>query len=36
VLERIIQSHLIEGEPLLEYAFAFNAAGQAPRGEAQY
>jgi len=36
VLEEIIQRHLINGEPLLEYAFAFNAAGQAPRGEAQF
>ena len=36
VLERIIQCHLINGEPVREFAFAFNAAGQAPRGEAHY
>ena len=36
VLEQIIQHHLIEGEPVTEFAFAFNAAGQAPRGQANY
>lgn len=36
VLERIVQGHLIDGEPVREYAFAFNAAGQAPRGEARF
>jgi (2Fe-2S) ferredoxin len=35
-LEQIIQRHLINGEPVREYAFAFNAAGQAPRGEAHF
>jgi (2Fe-2S) ferredoxin len=36
VLEQIIQRHLINGKPVTEYAFAFNAAGQAPRGEAHF
>ncbi len=36
VLELIIQRHLINGEVVNEYAFAVNAAGQAPRGEAQF
>jgi len=36
VLEQIIQRHLINGEPVPEYAFAFNAAGQAPRGQANF
>jgi (2Fe-2S) ferredoxin len=36
VLEVIIHRHLINGEPVREHAFAFNAAGQAPRGVAPY
>ncbi len=36
VLETIIQRHLINGEVVTDYAFAVNAAGQAPRGEAQF
>jgi (2Fe-2S) ferredoxin len=36
VLEQIIHRHLINCEPVAEYAFAFNAAGQAPRGEAHF
>jgi len=36
VLELIIQRHLINGDPVREYVFAVNAAGQAPRGEAHY
>ncbi len=36
VLEAIIQRHLLKGEPVTEYVFAVNAAGQAPRGEAQF
>lgn len=36
VLEQIIQRHLINGEVAGEFAFAINAAGQAPRGEAPY
>jgi (2Fe-2S) ferredoxin len=36
VLEQIIQQHLINGEVVRDYAFAFNAAGQAPRGEVRH
>lgn len=36
VLEAIIQRHLIGGETVSEYVLAVNAAGQAPRGEAQF
>jgi (2Fe-2S) ferredoxin len=36
VLEQIIQRHLLKGEPVREYAFAFNASGQAPRGETHF
>ena len=36
VLEQIIQRHLLNGEVVREYAFAVNAAGQAPRGETHY
>ena len=36
VLEQIIQRHLLNGEVVAENAFAVNAAGQAPRGEAHY
>ena len=36
VLEKIIQHHLINGDPVQEFLLARNAAGQAPRGEAPY
>ena len=36
VLEAIIQRHLLKGEVVSEFAFAVNAAGQAPRGEAPF
>lgn len=36
VLEQIIQRHLMNGQIVEQYAFAVNAAGQAPRGEARF